>query len=95
MPAPWAWQGSDLLLRIRVRPRARKDLWQGVEGERLQLRLAAPPIEGQANLRLVAFLAETFGVAKSHVLIEAGASAKDKRVRVRGPRRLPPDIPPA
>ena len=61
-------------------------------GNRLKLRLTAPPVEGKANAQLIRFLAATFGVTKSRVHLESGASSRNKRVRIQAPERLPLDL---
>lgn len=87
------WEGGDLLLWLKVKPRAaRERLAQGEDGH-WQAAITAPPVEGAANLRLAAFLAAEFGVAKSRVSIESGAQSRHKRVRIRQPARLPAGIP--
>lgn len=90
----WRWQGSDLILELRIQPRASRDEISGLHGERLKVRITAPPVDGAANAHLLAFLAKTFGVAKSKVTLLAGETGREKRVRIEQPRQLPPDIPP-
>lgn len=77
------WDGADLILQLRVQPRASRD---GLErwGEGLKLRLTAPPVDGKANRHLIQYLAKCLGVPKSAVVIEAGDTGRDKRVRIRG-----------
>ena len=49
-----------------------------------------PPVDGEANERLINFLARAFGVARAGVHLEQGQRGRHKRVRVQSPRRLPP-----
>ena len=88
-PRWYRWDGEDLVLELRIQPRAGRDAIDGVRGERLRVRLIAPPVGGQANDRLQRFLARTFGVGRTRVTIESGAAAREKRVRIRAPGRLP------
>lgn len=74
--------GVRLLLVIQ--PRASKSEVVGLHGDRLKLRLAAPPVEGAANLALIDFLARELGVSRSAVHLTAGASARRKTVVVDG-----------
>jgi hypothetical protein len=76
--------GGDLLLDVRVQPRASRSEFAGLFGERLRIRLQAPPVDGRANAALVEFLADAFDVPRSHVTIERGLSGRDKTVRIRG-----------
>ena len=88
----YRWDGADLLLELRVQPRASRDGFGEASGDRIKLRLTAPPIEGKANARLIRFLANAFGVTKARVQLESGASNRNKRVRIQAPERLPLDL---
>jgi uncharacterized protein (TIGR00251 family) len=69
---------------VRVQPRATKS---GVAGELdgvLKIRLAAPPVEGQANEELVRFLAELFDAPRRRIAIISGQTSKNKVVSVSG-----------
>lgn len=89
-PTPYGrWDGEDLILDCHLQPRASRDEFAGLQGERLKIRLSAPPVDGKANAQLQAFLAAAFGVAKRQVLLEAGESSRLKRVRIRQPTKLP------
>lgn len=87
------WRGADLLLRCRVQPNARRDAFAGIHGDRLKLCLAAPPVEGKANARAIAFLAEAFGVPKSRVQLVKGASSSDKVFLISAPVTIPEAVP--
>lgn len=83
------WDGADLLLDCHLQPKASKDEFAGLHGERLKIRISAPPIDGRANAQLLAFIAKAFGVAKSQVSLDSGDSSRQKRVRIQAPRQLP------
>jgi uncharacterized protein YggU (UPF0235/DUF167 family) len=85
----YRWDGDDLILALRIQPHARRDGCAEVLGDSLQLRRAAPPVDGQGKARLIAFLADPCGVTGAAASIEAGARARRKRVRVQRPLRLP------
>lgn len=71
-------------LALQIQPRASRTEVVGAHGDALKIRLAAPPVDGEANEELVRFLAKTLGVPKSAVTIVSGATGKRKRVRVVG-----------
>jgi uncharacterized protein (TIGR00251 family) len=83
------WDGPDLLLMLKLQPRASRDAFAEAQDGRLRVRITAPPVEGRANAHLLAWLARQFGVARSAVSIETGHASTLKRVRIRAPRRLP------
>lgn len=91
---PYRWQGDLLVLRIKVQPRASRNMLGEVIGDRVKLYLTAPPVDGKANAAVIAFLAKTFGVAKGQVMIRRGETGRDKEIHIQSPTlldRLPGD----
>jgi uncharacterized protein (TIGR00251 family) len=85
----YRWQGEDLLLVLRVQPRASRDEIVGPHGDALKVRITAPPVDGKANAHLLRYLAEAFQVAPSAVKLVSGENGRDKRVVICQPRHLP------
>jgi len=85
----YRWDGEDLILECHLQPKASSDEFAGLHGERLKIRLTAPPVDGKANAKLLAFLADAFAVSKSQVSLESGQQSRQKRVRIKQPRQLP------
>lgn len=83
------WDGADLLLEVRVIPRAQRTGIAGIRDGRLLIRVQAPPLEGRANAALEQCLARLCGVGRGAVTLERGAHGRDKRVRVTRPGTLP------
>ena len=83
------WDGDDLVLMARVTPRARRDELQEIRDGVLRIRLQAPPVDGKANARLIKFIAGELGVSASRIVLLAGKTSRNKRLRVRGPLRIP------
>ncbi|MFO1428142.1 MAG: DUF167 family protein, partial [Steroidobacteraceae bacterium] len=76
--------GADLILRLRVQPRASHPGLVGVEGDRLKLRIAAPPVEGAANRAVIEWLAERLALPRARLSLERGATGRNKDVRIAG-----------
>ena len=85
----WRRDGQRVVLELHVQPRAGRTGIAGVHSGRLRVRVAAAPVEDAANRELVAFLAKQFRVPRARVTLLSGAAARDKRVAVEAPRRLP------
>jgi uncharacterized protein (TIGR00251 family) len=85
----YRWDGDDLLLELRVQPRAARDELIGPLGTALKVRITAPPVEGKANAHLLRWLADLFGVPQAQVTLLSGDGSRGKRVRIRAPQRLP------
>ena len=79
---------ADGALYVKVTPGAAHEaVSAGVDAAGrpvLLVRLRAKAVDGAANKALVAFLAKTLGIAKSHITVEQGATARQKRLRVSG-----------
>lgn len=75
---------GNVLLNVRVVPRASRNEISGELDGALKIRLQASPVEGKANKALVKFLSECLGVSRSSVEILSGESGRNKRVLVRG-----------
>lgn len=90
---PWyRWDGATLVLRLRVQPRAAQDGIAGPYGDRLKVRITAPPVDGKANDHLCGFLAAACGVGPGRVALVAGETGRDKTVRIEAPVRLPEGV---
>lgn len=90
----YEWQGKDLIIRLKVQPRASDDGFAEIMDDRIKLRLTAPPIDGKANRHLTRYLSKLFKVPKGQVIILSGETGREKRVRIVGPRVLPRIIQP-
>jgi uncharacterized protein (TIGR00251 family) len=79
---------EGVTLVVRAQPGAKKTAITGVYGEgaaaQLKIAVHAPPLEGRANQALIAFLAETLGVAKNAVELKSGMLSRSKVFLLRG-----------
>ena len=74
-------------LAVRVTPRASRNSIEGEYQGALQVRLAAPPADGQANDALRRLLAERLNVPVSAVRIVSGGKGRRKRLAIAGVTR--------
>ena len=86
------WRDQVLICKLRLRGGGGRNAFAGQVGDRLKVRIAAPPIEGRANAALVKFLAGQFRVARSRVRLVAGEFDRDKVVEIDRPAALPQEI---
>lgn len=69
---------------VKAVPRASRSGVVGEQDGALKVRLAAPPVDGEANAELIRVLADFFNVSRSQVSVVAGHSSKNKIVRISG-----------
>lgn len=70
-------------ISVHAKPRASKSAIVGVREGALEVAIAAPPVEGEANAELVRLLAKALGVPRSSVEVVAGATGRQKVVAIR------------
>ncbi|MES9857630.1 MAG: DUF167 family protein [Sedimenticola sp.] len=85
----YRWEGSDLLLQLRVQPRASKDQLVAPHGDSYKVRITAPPVDGKANAHLIRFLAKSFNVKRTDVTLISGECSRNKCFRIHAPQQLP------
>ena len=67
-----------------MQPRASRDEILGWQDGVLRVRVAAPPVEGEANAAVVALVARALRIAPSTVRVVRGKRGRDKLVRITG-----------
>jgi uncharacterized protein len=88
-PEPWTAAADGVFVDVRLTPRGGRDAIEGIESRAdgravLKARVRAAPFEGESNDALCRLLAPTLAVAPRDVTIAAGATARIKRVLVKG-----------
>lgn len=78
---------GGVLLSVRVVPRAMRDAVDGVYGDTIKIRLAAPPVEGRANAALLRFLGRKLGVSRAALDMRSGRASRHKLVWIEGVTR--------
>ena len=82
---PWLREAAGaVVIEVLVQPRASRTRVAGEHDGRLKIQLAAPPVDGEANAALVAFLADALHVRKADVTLARGEAGRRKTVRVAG-----------
>ena len=70
-------------LAVRVTPRAsRNEIVEMLDDGTIKVRIAAPPVDEEANTALIEFLSDILGVPKSRLDIVAGKAGRDKLIAV-------------
>lgn len=85
------WQGTDLLLQVKVQPGSRCDEIMDVHNDVLKVRITAPPVDGKANKHLCRYIANICKVKKSQIHIESGHTNRNKTIRIQLDEQKLPD----
>ncbi len=93
MPSPWYRRDGDrIILTLHIQPGAKRTEVAGIHDGALKIKIAAPPVEGQANARLLEFLKKAFDVPLSQMVLKQGSLGRRKVVEIQGSRRAPEDL---
>lgn len=93
LPDWWHLDARDgtLTLDLHIQPGASRTEIAGRHGDRLKLRVSAPPVDGAANRAVVEFVAARLNVARKDVSVVRGITSRAKTVAVADARALSPD----
>lgn len=75
---------ASCLVLVKVVPGARRDEIAGPLGDRLKVRVSAPPEGGRANAAVCALIASAVGARASAASVRQGRHNPDKTIRVAG-----------
>jgi len=86
---PWTIVADGVVVTVRLTPKGGRDAIDGIarlaDGSSVvKARVRAAPSEGAANAALIALLADALDVARRHVGLTAGATARVKQVKIVG-----------
>ena len=76
--------GEDVLIWVKAVPGASRNEIAGVVGDRLKIRISAPPQGGKANTAICKLLASSLGLKAKQISIERGETSPAKIVRISG-----------
>ena len=75
---------AKVSISLRVYPNASRDEVMGFTDGVLRVKVAAPPAEGKANEKLVAFLSKLLGINKGNIDIVKGQTSRNKLITIHG-----------
>jgi len=93
----YQWENDDLILYLRIQPKASKDEWLEIihneaQTDQLKIRITAPPVGGKANKHLTTFLSKAFGIAKSQISLLSGETGRNKKYLIKQPKQIPDQL---
>ena len=65
-------------LEVHIQPNSSRNKITGYADGVLKVKIAAPPVEGKANQKLIEFLSGIFDITKSSITIDSGLTGKRK-----------------
>ncbi|MBA7588659.1 hypothetical protein ES708_30724 [subsurface metagenome] len=75
-------RGNNIIIKVKIVPGSSKNKIIGAYNDALKISITAPPVEGKANKKCIAYLAKYFDVAKSKIEIISGKNSKNKLIKI-------------
>ena len=69
---------------VKIKPSAKEERIEKIDDTHYRVSVKEPPVNGRANVAVIASLAAFFHIPKSSVRIVSGATLKDKLVEILG-----------
>jgi len=76
--------GQGTVIRVKVVPRSSRSRLVGFEDGIWKLKITSPPVDGEANRGVTAFLAKCLGIARRKLEIVSGEKSRLKSIRIEG-----------
>ncbi len=73
-----------LKVRVKAVPGASRDSFAGMLGDRVKVRISAPPEGGKANRAIIKLFAKSLGIKAAQVSIISGATNPEKIIEIIG-----------
>lgn len=80
---------EGILFNIYVQPRSSKNMIVGLHGDRLKIKVAAPPVDGAANKACLKLLAKSLSLSASALEIKTGHNSRAKTILLKS-KTAPP-----
>lgn len=77
-------RSNSILIAVKAVPGASRDQIAGALGDRLKVRISAPPEGGKANDAIRRLIADALGLKPRDVSIASGAASSEKTIRAAG-----------
>uniref|UniRef100_A0A1B6CQ84 Uncharacterized protein n=1 Tax=Clastoptera arizonana TaxID=38151 RepID=A0A1B6CQ84_9HEMI len=77
-------KSGNIVIKVLAKPGAKANNITDINVDGIGVQINAPPVEGEANIELVKYLASVIGVRKSDVSLDRGCRSRHKTIIVSG-----------
>lgn len=75
-------KNGDFAIKVLAKPGSKENGVTGMTEEGLEVKISAPPVDGEANTELISYLSKLFGLRKSDLSLDRGSRSRTKTVTV-------------
>lgn len=73
-------KNENILLKILAKPGSKVNSITGISDDGIEVKISAPPVDGEANTELISYLSKLFGLRKSDLSLDKGSRSRNKTV---------------
>ncbi|XP_013389378.1 UPF0235 protein C15orf40 homolog [Lingula anatina] len=82
---------GNVTIRIMAKPGAKQNAITDISEEGICVQIAAPPVDGEANVELTKYIAKLLQIRKSDVSLDKGAKSRNKSLALSASSALTKD----
>ena len=75
-------KNGDISIKVLAKPGSKENGITGITEEGLEVKIAAPPVDGEANTELISYLSKLFAIRKSDLSLDRGSRSRTKTVTI-------------
>lgn len=75
-------KNGDFSIKVLAKPGSKENGITGISEEGVEVKISAPPLDGEANTELISYLSKLFGIRKSDLTLDRGSRSRTKTVTV-------------
>lgn len=75
-------KNGDISIKVLAKPGSKENGVTGITEEGLEVKIAAPPVDGEANTELISFLSKLLSIRKSDLSLDRGSRSRTKTVTI-------------
>ncbi|KAM3132739.1 hypothetical protein pb186bvf_015167 [Paramecium bursaria] len=74
------YQDKNYILIVNAKPNSKQSLITNIDDDGVDINIAAPPRDGEANKELIEYLSDQLEIKKTDIQIRTGTKGRDKVV---------------
>ncbi|KAL4470201.1 hypothetical protein ABPG74_011812 [Tetrahymena malaccensis] len=82
VPASIYEKGGKFFISIHAKPNSKISQISGISDEGVDINIAAPPKDGEANSELIDYISQVLGVKKSSLSLDKGGKSRNKLMEI-------------
>jgi uncharacterized protein (TIGR00251 family) len=75
-------KSNEIAIKILAKPGSKENGITGMSEDGVEIKISAPPVDGEANTELISYLSKLLGIRKSDLSLDRGNKSRVKTVTI-------------